>query len=135
MAFLEWKSEFALDLPDIDRQHKRLVDILNRLHDAMIQGAPPASLHQILNDLISYTRSHFVDEERAMERARYPQLAAHRREHEELTEKVLRFQQDLRDGRVALSVQLLGFLKSWLRDHIMKTDKAYTAHLLSYQGR
>jgi hemerythrin-like metal-binding protein len=135
MAFLEWKHDFDLDLPAIDRQHRRLVEILNQLHDAMIKGAPAAALHKILDDLVAYTQSHFRDEEREMQKAGYPRLPEHRREHAELTSTVLRFQQDLAAGRVALSVQLLGFLKAWLREHIQKSDKAFAAHMLSCQGR
>lgn len=129
MAFLDWKPEYELNVPQFDRQHQRLVAIMNRLHDEMKRGAPKQALHAILGDLISYTRTHFNEEERAMELARYPRLADHRREHAELTNTVARFQQNLEAGRVALSVQLLSFLKAWLRNHILSSDMDYSKHL------
>ena len=129
MAYLDWKPEYAVGVPDIDRQHQRLVSLINRLHGEMKRGAPKEALEGVLRSLVDYTRTHFRDEERAMEQARYPGLAGHRREHEELTRTILRFQDDLQAGRVALSIQLLNFLKAWLRDHILKSDQAYAPSL------
>lgn len=131
MAFLNWKTDFELGIPEFDGQHKHLVAIMNRLHDEMKKGAPAHALHAILADLINYTRTHFRDEELAMQQSGYPRLQQHRNEHEELTASVLRFQKDLEEGRIALSIQLLNFLKVWLRDHIQDSDRAYSPHLRS----
>lgn len=125
MAFLEWRPDFELGLNDIDTQHKRLVGLINSLHDSMAMGAPQEELADILRDLVQYTRIHFSYEENVMRARRYPLLAKHMREHEELAAQVTRFRADFCAGRIALSISLLNFLKTWLREHILQSDRAY----------
>lgn len=125
MAFLKWEDRYSVKVPEMDRQHQHLVGIINRLHDEMTQGAPPEALAAILKDLIRYTQVHFRREEELMAAAAYPSLDRHKREHQDLTNQVLQFQSDLEAGRLALSISLLNFLKSWLRDHIVRSDTGY----------
>jgi hemerythrin len=129
MAFLKWEDRYSVKVPEMDRQHQHLVGIINRLHDEMTQGAPPEALAAILKDLIRYTQVHFRREEELMASAGYPSLDRHKREHQDLTNQVLQFQSDLEAGRLALSISLLNFLKSWLRDHIVRSDTGYAEYV------
>ncbi|MDM8555513.1 hypothetical protein QUF75_12340 [Desulfococcaceae bacterium HSG7] len=38
MAFLDWSDEYMVDLAEIDEQHKHLFDLLNKLHESVVQG-------------------------------------------------------------------------------------------------
>lgn len=125
MAFMEWKNNYSVHVEELDRQHQRLIQIINSLHDAMKIGAPKPALERILSDLVSYTRFHFQTEEQLMRAHRFPEYKEHLREHESLTSTVVRFDEDLRAGRVALSVPLMQFLKSWLSGHILQSDSKY----------
>lgn len=129
MAFLEWRSDFDLGLEDIDAQHKRLVTLINSLHDSMALGAPQEDLADILQDLVQYTRIHFSYEEDFLRGQHYALLPKHMREHEELAAQVTRFRKDFCAGRIALSIPLLNFLKTWLREHILQSDRAYAVSL------
>ena len=53
-------------------------------------------------------------------------LISHRAEHEKLTKQVVDFQRDFRAGKIALSISLMNFLKTWLTEHIMGADKKYS---------
>jgi hemerythrin len=65
---------------------------------------------------------------RLKQSAKYPDFAAHKAAHEELTRQVLQFQEDFRAGRVAaIGISLLQFLKTWLEKHIQETDRRYSA--------
>ena len=64
-----------------------------------------------------------------MEQANYPEFTKHKAEHDELTRKVLAFQSDYDAGRIAMSVELLHFLKHWLTHHISESDHAYAPFL------
>jgi hypothetical protein len=46
-----------------------------------------------------------------------------------LTRQVLQFQEDFRAGRVAISISLLQFLKTWLEKHIQETDGKHPPYL------
>jgi hemerythrin len=115
----------------MDRQHRRLVEILNQLHEAMHQGAPKSMLERTISDMVAYTRLHFMSEEKLMRSSGYPALSAHLIEHQVLSRKVADFERDLLAGRVALSIPLLNFLKNWLSEHILKADRGYARYALS----
>jgi hemerythrin len=132
MAFLEWKPNYSVQVDEIDRQHQRLIQLINSLHDAMKVGAPKPALERIISDLVTYTRFHFRSEERLLQLHGYPGVAAHIVEHERLTETVVRFEEDLRSGKVAISISLMQFLKTWLTGHILSTDMQYAPHLSGY---
>lgn len=129
MALLDWKSEYSVDVQPIDNQHKKLFEMINQLHDAMRSGVGTRLVPVILNNLISYTRDHFADEEKLMVQAKYPGFANHKAEHEKLTSEVVRLAQGLEAGGLVMSAELLDFLQKWLRNHILTTDKQYTAHM------
>jgi hemerythrin len=130
MALLTWKDSFSVGNDDIDRQHKRLFETANQLHDSMLRGEGNAVLGSLLQNLVSYTRSHFAYEERLMEEVRYPHLQAHRADHEALTRQVMQIRDEYRGGRVALTLKVMTFLKEWLQGHILESDKRYSSHLL-----
>ena len=109
----------------IDAEHKNLVSILNQLHEAMRRGQGKDVLGSTLDSLVSYTKAHFTNEERLLQQSGYPDLVAHKREHELLTNKVLEFQRNFNAGRIGLSLDVMEFLSSWLQGHIKGTDKKY----------
>lgn len=129
MAFIDWKPSYLVHVDEIDRQHQRLVQLINSLHDAMKIGAPKQALERIVSDLVTYTRFHFGNEERLMRLHGYPDIADHIQEHSQLTATVARFEEDLRAGKVAISISLMQFLKSWLTGHILGSDMKYAPHM------
>ncbi len=123
--FVTWNDTWLVGVQEVDAQHKHLVSLLNQLHEAMIQGHGKDVLGGILDSLVRYTQVHFAAEERMMEQSKYPDLVNHKREHEALTQKVLDFQKNFATGRVAMGIEVLQFLSSWLQGHIRGTDKKY----------
>jgi hemerythrin len=53
---------------------------------------------------------------------RFPELPAHKAEHEAITRKVQVFRQEYAGGRAALDGEILTFLKNWLIEHIGTRD-------------
>lgn len=129
MAFVDWKPEYSVGNAEIDEQHRRLVGLINQLHDAMKAGGRHEDLMKIMNELVSYTRYHFAHEEKLMQRAGYPDLAAHQRTHRAMVEQVEKLRQEAGTSRAGFSIKLMGFLKSWLTDHILGSDMKYAPSL------
>jgi len=127
----EWRNEFSVEIGSVDAQHKMLFAIANELYNAMASGQSKMALGRILDRLVQYTKVHFAHEERLMRLHGYPDFAVHKAEHDALTAQVMKFQEDFTRGRVAMSVQLLQFLKSWLEAHIKGTDQKYSPFLRS----
>jgi len=125
MALFQWNNSFSVKNVEIDNQHKKLVTLINQLHEAMGQGKSREVLGAIFNDLVTYTKSHFKFEENCMLDKKYLDYTAHRLEHQKLTNQVLKLKQEFDSGKVVISIDLLNFLKDWLKNHILESDKKY----------
>jgi hemerythrin len=127
MALLEWNDELQVDVPKFDEQHCVLIKLLNDLHDAMKQGKGRAVIGEVLDELIRYTGYHFSAEETAFDEHGYPELHAHQKQHAELLARALELQEKHKAGDLAVTAEVLDFLRSWVTEHIKKCDKLYTA--------
>jgi hemerythrin-like metal-binding protein len=132
MPLLTWNDSLSVGVRTIDKQHSTLVAILNELYDAMMKGQAKQVTGPMLRKLINYTREHFSAEEAMMATADYSGLAAHRREHERLTRQVDEFAARFERGECTVNIELLGFLRTWLTNHIQQTDKAYGPCLVGH---
>lgn len=129
MPFVSWKEEYSVGVPEIDTQHRRLLDVINKLHEAMHMGGKPAALKAVTDELVAYTRYHFSYEEQMLSRAAYPGLDEHQRKHRSMVAQVERFAAEVTSGQASVSLKLMSFLKDWLTRHIMETDQRYSGHL------
>ena len=131
MALMEWNPTFSVKVKKFDDQHKKLVELINQLFDAMKAGQGNIMLGTILQSLISYTATHFKDEEQVMQANGYPDLAKHKAIHAELVKKVLDLQKKFQEQSAGgvLTMNVLSFLKEWLVTHIQGEDKKYGTYL------
>lgn len=125
MALVTWDSTYSVGVEHLDSQHQGLFNLLNELHGAMTKGQAQSVAGALLRKLAEYARTHFAAEESMMSAARYPGLADHRIKHRDLTKQVQDFVARYDRGEVALSIDLLGFLRDWLTRHIQETDREY----------
>jgi hemerythrin len=130
MPLMEWSDKLSVGVPSIDTQHKKLVGMANELYDAMKAGHGKDVLNKTLDGLINYTVTHFKYEEKLFAQTGYAASAPHLKEHEDLTKQVLAVQEKMKKGvSFAQSMEVMEFLKNWLINHILKSDKAYSSHL------
>ncbi|GFK93861.1 Bacteriohemerythrin [Fundidesulfovibrio magnetotacticus] len=129
MSMLAWNDRLAVNIKEIDDQHKKLVDMINKLHDAMKGGKADAVVLGIVDEMKKYAASHFATEERHMKAHAYPEFAAHKAEHDKFVAKVLQVEADCKSGKCAMSMDILNFLSNWLVNHIKGTDKKYGPYL------
>lgn len=125
MSLIDWSDDLSVSVGEFDAQHKKLIEIVNRLYDAMRAGKANDVVAGVLTELINYTKTHFAAEEARMDEHSYPGHAAHVEEHRALVTKVLDFESKFKAKTILLSVDILNFLRDWLATHIMKTDKLY----------
>ncbi|HEY1766131.1 MAG TPA: bacteriohemerythrin [Terracidiphilus sp.] len=125
MALLTWNDDYLVGVQSLDNQHNVLIDLLNELDAAMLNGHTRNRAVLTLRKLLNYTRGHFSTEEAMMASAGYPGLAGHRIQHRGLTKHVEEFEARFERGEGALTPQLLGFLRDWLTNHIQDADKQY----------
>jgi len=131
MALIQWTDELSVQIDSIDAQHKKLVDIINAMHEAMQVGKANDFMRRILADLTAYTQDHFAYEERLFKRHGYAQAAVHHDSHAILIEQLKELQGQMEQGR-AISIKVFSFLKKWLSEHILKEDRQYSQFLRSH---
>jgi hemerythrin-like metal-binding protein len=132
MALVTWSDKLSVGVPSIDDQHKKLVSLLNQLHDGMMSGKGKEVVGGVLKGLIDYTASHFKYEEELFAKTGYSEGAAHKAAHDELVHRVIEIQKKYeQSGPGALTIQVMSFLKDWLTGHILGADMRYSPHLVS----
>lgn len=127
MAYLTWSDDLAVGNTFIDNDHKKLIEMVDRLHELMHEGKGKDVIHKVLRNLISYTQEHFRREEDLMRNIRFPGFLEHKEEHEKLVAQVIDLQTKFESGTATLSIQVLHFLRDWLINHIGKSDMALAA--------
>jgi len=81
MAYLHWVPELDTGIAEIDTQHKRILDYINKLHD--LRSSPDrAALGDVIGETVDYTLSHFAFEESVIESAGYMFAGPHKKVHE-----------------------------------------------------
>lgn len=127
MAYLEWNDRLSVKVDEFDKHHKKLVDLINKLYDAMTGGQAREIISRILLELVDYTKYHFVAEEARMKANGYQGLPGHKAEHDGFVSSVVEFKTKFDGGNVSsTSIKVLNFLRDWLIKHIQGTDKLYS---------
>ena len=126
---ITWSDRYSVGIARIDAQHRRLVDLINDLHAAMLAGEGSSELGKILDRLSGYAVSHFATEETLMKKFGYPGYEQHKIEHDKLSAQVKLLIEKYRTNPTALTVEVMTFLQRWLVGHIVNLDKKYSAHL------
>jgi len=131
MPLMTWNKNLEVGVRSMDQQHRKLVDLINALHEAMLEGKANEILGPVLEDLLRYTATHFKDEEALMTRAGYAGRDPHVAEHRALIAEVRKMQDGVRSGKLAISVSVAQFLRDWLQNHILKTDQQYSSAMIA----
>jgi len=129
---IEWSEDLSCGISSVDEEHKRLFELTNTFVQALYAKREQEVLQGIFDELLEYTRVHFKHEEAIHEKYDYPSREKHRREHQELTEKVRTLS---KSRSFIFSKNLVDFLYSWLREHIVGSDTAFSAYLFQRKDR
>lgn len=127
MAAIQWDAKYSVGVAEFDDQHKKLIAIINELDEAMRSGKGKDVIGKVVHGLVEYTVTHFAAEEKKMSAMKYPGYLAQKGEHDKFVTKIKQFEADMKSGKIAMSVEVMAFLKDWLINHISGTDKKYTA--------
>jgi hemerythrin len=128
MAYIDWQDDFSVNVREIDDQHKVLIAMINALHEAMLANTARDLQRQTVNRMAEYAVKHFALEEKYMTQSAYAGYQKHKQEHDQFTTKTLELQARMDKRGFVLTLEILNFLRDWLRDHILKVDMEYSSH-------
>jgi hemerythrin len=134
MSYLQWTENLSVGVPRMDDHHKKLVDLINMLFDAM-SGDATGAVDTVLGDLLDYTRYHFAEEEKLLAASNYPDLEEHQGIHRAMVKEVLEMRQRYLDAPASVPAsEALDFLSKWLMRHIIGKDLRYRPYVEGSSG-
>ncbi|KOR33251.1 hypothetical protein TI05_02195 [Achromatium sp. WMS3] len=122
-----WDPFLDLGIESIDKQHRRIVDFINDLHEAHTSHNR-LSVARTLDDLVDYTVTHFAFEEQLMKAAKYPLYDEHIKNHASFTAHIYQYKQRYEAGE-DIVLPLISKLKLWLIHHIDVEDRKYIPYV------
>jgi diguanylate cyclase (GGDEF)-like protein/hemerythrin-like metal-binding protein len=148
MHNLKWKPELSVGIENIDKDHKRLIELTNTLINAINNEIPPEELLKIFNELEAYTHYHFEREEAFMNEHCtsadiHSMIQKHKEQHRYFIGELSKLKETLkRATSKSVAYEIVEFLLHWLLDHIINEDlkltqclKKSTAHTPSFIQR
>jgi hemerythrin-like metal-binding protein len=137
-AFI-WDNKFNTGVDVVDEQHRKLVDLINRLGSISGHLTSTKDLGDILTELANYTVYHFNTEEDLMKK--YEVDAAHQdihfKAHKHFTDQVMvaaKILMGSTDVNNQLVAPLLKYLTNWLVQHILGSDTRMGKEILALQA-
>ncbi len=119
-----WNSSLETGNVNIDIQHKKLVEALNKLLEACSKGQGRSELKKVTEFLYEYTTTHFADEEKLQKEIGYPDYINHKKYHADFKKVVAEIMDELeRDGpNIVLIGKINSKIGDWLVSHIKRED-------------
>jgi hemerythrin-like metal-binding protein len=127
MAVFEWDGRYATNIPEIDNDHRQLVEVINESFAVMEQGGP--GIYDVLAKLRHYAEGHFRREAEYMEASKYPDRARHLQAHADFIRKLVKFEMGHAENPLTLSIKVSMFLNEWLQDHLLGEDRKLFQHV------
>ncbi len=128
MNYIEWDDRYSVNILFINEHHKTLFYIINDIYDQIKDKPIPDKnlLTKDINRLLEYAYFHFLSEEKQMLQFNYEGYAEHKAEHDAFTAKVKDWKDRIANDKLLLYLEMTNFLKRWLIDHILESDKKYS---------
>lgn len=122
---LEWSETYSVGSEMLDSQHKKWIDLYNRL-DSLMRGESSEDLQnakaEVLHEMSEYVDYHFRSEEEYMRTIGYPGVDKHWRMHKDFRSRIYQICRDHEDGLIVLNSEIMDTIRRWLVDHIVKQD-------------
>jgi len=128
MSKLHWNPCLETGIEEIDWEHHRVLNIANRLLDAVARGRGEMAVRPVVRDLTRHVEEHFGHEEKYMREMGYPDLDAHMAEHRKMEQSLAGFAASLDSDTPPGARELGDLMSAWLLDHILKVDMKYAAY-------
>ena len=124
---MKWSSLFSVGIVSIDKEHKHIVDLINKLEASSARRTARESISQIFDELFDYTVQHFGYEEKLFETYNYPESEEHKKIHVDILNKVKELNKDSKHINIE---SVSAFLRGWIKHHFCVIDQKYSKFLI-----
>lgn len=120
---LVFTRNLRFGIAEIDRQHRRMVEIVNRLLEAVIEQKVGAAEDLLLDELVRLADCNFRTEEELMRRYGYEHREAHAESHAHLLRQLVELRDGLFTRHEQLNRKVVFFVRRWLEQHLLDSDR------------
>jgi hemerythrin len=135
---VEWDEKYCVGIPLIDEQHKTLIEHTNTLYQGCLAGSEEERASYFLktvHSVVDYTKFHFSAEEKMLENVKYPNLAPHKKYHEEFVQRLLDDVKGFQNGQKFAPNNFVRFLRDWILSHIAVEDTRYARYIFDLKKK
>lgn len=129
--YIEWTKKLETGIDKIDDQHRKLIDIINKLHEFIIEKNDVSTIQDAIVDLKLYTIFHFNTEEKMFTKYDYKEedFESHIKGHKAFTDEIAHYMSADTATQQSLGEHLLKYLKEWLTGHILVSDMKFASFM------
>jgi hemerythrin len=124
--FLQWRSEYSVGIPEIDKQHQEIMalitDLLKLCREDNNDGKQQ-SFADLVAIITEHLQKHFEAEENLMLENNYPHYENHKKRHDQLLENVKKMMEKILNGKHRSLLNMVIFLREWFVENIYGLDK------------
>jgi len=121
----DFTEDMSVGNDAIDGNHMAFFELAGLLHHTAQGPDREQVVLSIIGILEEYVDGHFLREERAMHKVRYPRIAEHRLKHGHFRARIKAIAEVYRQGSRTAADDLPSLVASWLRNHIAQDDLQY----------
>ena len=135
-----WDIQFETGIAEIDRQHRKLVQLINRLGRILALEIDAdtfvRSLFAVFDQLADYVEYHFGYEEELMGQLHsdHKHEASHRQAHADFIRQITEARAEANAHPAEVTGNMLTYLSKWLMTHIVGTDMRMAREMLAIQA-
>ena len=130
MAVFAWPGNNLVGCPEMDNDHLPMLQLLARLHEAMIRGRGGAVIGETLEALADHEAAHFSREEGLLQSCGYPDLAGHREKHQRMLEELAALRRRARAGHLPIAFDTMQTMRLWIRQHMNGDDRSAALYVM-----
>lgn len=123
MSLIQWKDEFKIGILSVDHEHRRMVEMINKLHSKLSEDADRDTIADFLGEIHALISAHFALEEKEMREMAYDEFEDHKADHEDLLDQIRDMMDELEQDRTGAVTRTLGErLNRWFTEHFRTYD-------------
>jgi hemerythrin-like metal-binding protein len=122
MPLIEWRQEFSLGVPDVDHEHRELIELINELYAHLQRQDSSVSVEDFLGEIYAKISAHFALEEKIMRERHYDQYDDHKADHERLLDEIRDIMDAYEDDAHFNESELAACLTAWFTEHFKTKD-------------
>jgi len=122
---MNWRSEWSSGNSDIDKQHRTLIEIANKLINMSFEAKGFEETAQQVQLLLSHIVAHFEFEEKVLVASGYPGYLGHAELHKNLVSKALRLNESYLRGEVKTTAFFSFMVDDVVLGHLMEADTKF----------